>query len=369
MRRLTALDGLRGVAAAIVVVYHLSLVAQPYLDSGTVGDPWWWVSASPFKIFTAGSQGVLVFFVLSGLVVAIPAMRKGFAWSGYYVTRLLRLYVPVWAALALAAAFVILLPRDPSVVTANSWIADTNATTTTVAKWFSDASLTRVGYDLDNVLWSLRWEVIFSVTLPAFLGVALLLRKAWLIGVLGSAALSAVGSVIGNSSLTYLPLFLMGTIGAVHLDDIRRWASARTARFWLWLTIASLVVVVLGPVTARILPSGSIAVALFSALAGFGAAGLVLCALCAPAWDRALSTPVPQFLGRISFSLYLVHVPIIATTTYLLGDQRWWLVAIITIPLSVTVAWLFHNWVEKPSHRLAKTAGRQRGMVLSGGTS
>ena len=356
-------------AAGIVVLYHLSLVAQPYLDTGQVGDAWWWISATPLKIMTAGSEGVLVFFVLSGLVVALPSLQNSFAWRGYYLTRLLRLYVPVWVALAIAATLVVLLPRDPSMVTAGSWVATTNATTTSVAKWLSDASLTRAGYDLDNVLWSLRWEVVFSVTLPLFVAVALLLRRAWLVGMATALGISIFGTVVGSDPVTYLPLFLVGTIAALHLDEIQSWARCRGPASWRAISIAAISLSLCNPILTRLLPAGGLVALIETGAAGAGASGVVLCALCSPAWRRALSTRVPGFLGRISFSLYLVHVPIIATVSYLVGDRLWWLVALISIPISVVAGWLFHRAVERPSHRLAKAAGAERGIVLSGGTS
>ncbi|HEV7949025.1 MAG TPA: acyltransferase family protein, partial [Glaciihabitans sp.] len=65
--RLNSLDGLRGIAALVVVFYHLSLVARPFLDTGHTGDVWWWLTETPLKVFTLGTESVLVFFVLSGV--------------------------------------------------------------------------------------------------------------------------------------------------------------------------------------------------------------------------------------------------------------------------------------------------------------
>ena len=94
MKRLTQLDGLRGIAALIVVIFHLSLIAQPFLDTGHTGDAWWWISDTPLRIATDGTQAVLLFFVLSGLVVALPVLRQGFtkfSWKKYFASRFLRL--------------------------------------------------------------------------------------------------------------------------------------------------------------------------------------------------------------------------------------------------------------------------------------
>ena len=77
--RPTALDGLRGLAAMHIVLRLLYLVAVPFLKTtgGTSpGSPYWWISNTPLKALSAGSEAVLVFFVLSGVVVALPALGK-----------------------------------------------------------------------------------------------------------------------------------------------------------------------------------------------------------------------------------------------------------------------------------------------------
>jgi len=56
-------------------------------------------------------------------------------------------------------------------------------------------------------------------------------------------------------------------------------------------------------------------------------------------------------------------MPILATLTFVLGDDRWWLVAILTVPLALLVAWGFHWAIERPSHRLAR---RITGAVSTG---
>ena len=162
--RISSLDGLRGLAAVIVLVHHASLIAQPWIDPAG----WAVLTQSPLKLLLAGSEAVMVFFVLSGLVVALPALHRGFSWARYYPARLIRLYVPVIAALGAAALLVRLIPRDPTTMPDGSWMQDAQATTVSAGDVLSQMTLLRPGYPIDNVLWSLRWELFFSLLLPLY---------------------------------------------------------------------------------------------------------------------------------------------------------------------------------------------------------
>ncbi len=109
--RLPSLDGLRGLAAIVVVVHHAlltwpALFAQyevPNRGSGT-----WWLTFTPLHLAWAGREAVVVFFILSGLVLVLPFLgpRKVGTWPGYLVRRVLRLYPPVAVALVLSAVLV-----------------------------------------------------------------------------------------------------------------------------------------------------------------------------------------------------------------------------------------------------------------------
>ncbi|MCU1406592.1 MAG: acyltransferase [Glaciihabitans sp.] len=356
--RLPSLDGLRGLAAFVVLLYHLSLVARPFLDSGTRYDAWWWLTETPLKLFTAGTESVLVFFVLSGLVVTLPALRTGFRWRSFYASRLVRLYLPVWGALALGAILIAALPRDSGMVSAAQWISNANATAVSAPELLGEASLWQPTYIINNVLWSLRWELIFSITLPAFIGVVYLLRRWVIASVVVAALLSVAGRVANVDALVYLPVFFLGTTLAVHLPSIRARSSRVREPGWAWVTAGSLLLLVLSFLLRFAAPAGTTLSAVLWGLAATGATGLILVAIGSSVVSRLLSAAVSQWLGRISFSLYLVHVPVLASVSYLVGDNRWWLVAIICVPLCVTVGWLFYRIVERPSHRLARRVGR-----------
>lgn len=355
--RITALDGLRGFASLAVVLYHLSLIARP----GVNETAWAWLTQTPLKLLFPGTEAVLVFFALSGLVVALPALRTDFTWTRYYPSRLLRLYLPVCGALILATVLIIALPRDASSVPAGSWLRDAQATSVSPGSLLAEASLLPASYDIDNVLWSLRWELFFSLLLPVFMWLAIRFRGAsWHLAVLAAAA-TVAGRVLDIDALVYLPVFLLGTVMAVNLDGILRFSQRVHARA-LWPILAA--------VSAALLIASWLARPILGAypahvedviwgLAGVGATLIVLLTIVWPRLRRACERPTALWLGRISFSLYLVHAPILGSLGYLLGAERWWLVCLIGLPVSIGVSVLFHRWVERPSHALARRAGNR----------
>ncbi len=365
--RLVALDGLRGIAALVVVFHHVYQIARPFLEpeknAWAVGTLWWLISSTPIKLLSAGSEAVLVFFVLSGLVVPLAASKgRGFSWSGFLTARFVRLCLPVWASLALAALSINLIPRDLSNVTDGSWLARANATATHFDTMLGQATLTRNSYTANSVLWSLQWELVFSILLPVFLFMARALRRYWLPAILTCFGLTVVGKLVDVDALLYLPVFFMGTMILVNLDGIREWADRRRGRrgdrtlWWLTLVGSSLAIVV-SWMARPVIPAGTLLSDALGSLTSLGAAGLVLTAIVFPPVIRGLSARAPQWLGRVSFSLYLVHLPILATLAFLLGDDQWWLVALIGIPLSLATAWGFFLVVEAPSHRLSRRVG------------
>jgi peptidoglycan/LPS O-acetylase OafA/YrhL len=92
-------------------------------------------------------------------------------------------------------------------------------------------------------------------------------------------------------------------------------------------------------------------------LVPLAAGGLVLSAL---GWNplRALLETRPvQFSGTISFSLYLVHVPILIFSTYLFAGQPWIAGILFGMALAVLVAVGFTWLIEKRSHGWSKSVG------------
>ena len=72
----------------------------------------------------------------------------------------------------------------------------------------------------------------------------------------------------------------------------------------------------------------------------------------APFLSDLLATRPMRFLGLISFSLYLVHEPIVIAVSQFVDRSS--VAALVAMPIAITVSILFWWVVERPSHRLAR---------------
>jgi peptidoglycan/LPS O-acetylase OafA/YrhL len=366
--RLSALDGLRGVAAAIVVLHHTLLLTPaisnvymqgPFPERGSMA---WWLSYTPLKIASAGSEAVLVFFVLSGLVLALPVLRRtDFDWSAYYPRRMVRLYVPVIASVLLAVVLVLAVPQV-DVPSGSKWLFLHSIPELSWPKVIHAMSLFDGDFQLNNPLWSLQWEIAFSVCLPVFVLGAFALRRLWLVGVLAALVASWIGLITGTPSLTYLPVFFAGTLLAVGLPDIRRLADRLAARWtghlvWVALLVGAGLALVAPWLIGADRRLETLPRNLAGALVPFAAVVIVVCALGWRPLAAVLSRGVLRQLGLISFSLYLVHAPVLVFTSHLMAGQSRYLINPIALTLCVLVAYGFYWLVEKRSHEWARRVG------------
>jgi peptidoglycan/LPS O-acetylase OafA/YrhL len=366
--RLRSLDGLRGIAAAIVVLHHAGLLNPGISDIyllGAVPAPGSFaaiVTRTPLQLLFSGQEAVLIFFVLSGLVVAIPPIdRPSFSWIGYYPRRVVRLMLPVIGSVALAIVIVAFTLRDPTTAV-SGWAA---ASTFAQLSWqalLADFDVLLGGSAINNPLWSLRQELLFSLMLPLYVVVAVVARNRWWIAAIGVAVVVLLGELIGDPFWIYLPVFLLGTLAAVHRDALATFAHRLPARrrnlAGAGLLVLGLVLLEMRWIVAAVHPGSTTLAAAASTVVVFGAALLVLLALVWGPMIRTLELGFVAWLGRISFSLYLVHVPILVATSSLLRGLPWYWAAIVGIPIAVGVAVLFDRFVERPSHRLSQRVGR-----------
>lgn len=375
--RVTSLDGLRGIAALVVVVHHTFLtqpaLAAPYFDptpSGAGGLSWW-LTYTPLHLMWAGTEAVYVFFVLSGLVLALPAVKNGgFNLRGYYPRRLLRLYLPVWAAIGLAVLWATAAPRIWKA--GDSWWLAVHGRPPTVGGALQDALLLVSPGSTNYVLWSLQWEVVYCLALPLVLLGLRALPRIWPLKVLAVLGALVIGARTDSLAVSSLSFFALGTLMAVEHRRLQRWASAiqgrRYARVVWSLALCGGLALLLSywffHATSRVgsaLPQDADAIS--RGLQAIGACLLIFIVWQWPAAQRAMTSRVAQWLGTRSFSLYLVHLPVVLSVALILGGQPSLGVALaLTLAIGLPLTEVFFQLVEHPSHQLARRVGR----VLTG---
>lgn len=358
-QRVSSLDGLRGVAALIVVVQHCALVS-PALAAGYYGGDVGGVVNqiavySPLHLFWGGAEAVVVFFVLSGVVLVRAMQSARFTWGSYFPSRLVRLWVPVVGAVALGYLLLAVLPS----------IFPKLAGTGTASPWLDRP----FGYPFESVaqdlallggtsgivspLWTLRWEIIFSLLLPV-LAFAARLIPAWLFGVI-CIALSATGAATHVAALQYLPIFGVGVALAFMWDRLEQRGAGigrrGSAVAWSFGLIA-IVLAMTSKWTLRPILDDAIVTPVSQVLIVSGAAALVYAAARCRPLNRVLSIKPIAWLGAVSFSLYLVHEPFVVTYAHLTGSAR--LTLLLAVPTALLAAWLFWLVVERPVHHLAR---------------
>nr|WP_281286414.1 acyltransferase [Microbacterium kyungheense] len=362
--RIASLDGLRGTAALIVLLHHALLTMSGFaavywgLPAPAFAAPF---AYTPLHVVWAGPEAVLVFFVLSGVVLTLPATRRrSLPWAAYYPSRLIRLYLPVLFAVAFAVLLARLWPRATD-GRYSPWVQMHNEAPT-VANALHNAFLLNGTTWLNSPLWSLQWEVLFSLLLPVYVFLAVRWgRDQWLLIGCGLVALIVAGEVTGIVALRYLPYFGLGSLVAANLEALtglsdRFDRSRRSTLAQSALAAGALILLTFRWWPGNLLPAP---VAQFSgAIVAVGAVLVVLVAVCLPGARRVLASRPLMAAGTISFSLYLVHEPILVTLAVVTPPDMSWIAPLAGIPLAIAAGWLFYIVIERGTHRLARAVAR-----------
>lgn len=343
-RRFAQLDALRGIAAVTVVAYHTRRMLHETPVRRTM-----------LPLF-AGSQAVMLFFVLSGFVLSLSFWRgKAPRYSLFVLTRIIRIYLPFAAASALSILGDLLFYRFSPPL--SDWAA---------ATWHAKPTLASITSQLlmipspvfNTALWSLTYEMELSFVLPPLIW---LMAKTRASGVLvATAALACLplpvhwGTWNTNGLRTALWVTVLFVVGATLADQEHRVRVLfRRVGKGSWLVFAlSLILFYDLPLRAHSLAVGWS----FWAMSGFGAAGIIVCALTLPALATWLRHPVLEYLGRISYSLYLTHsIVLFATFDLAYGHLPIPVIYAIVALGSWALAHIFCVLIEEPCTRLQKS--------------
>jgi peptidoglycan/LPS O-acetylase OafA/YrhL len=304
---------------------------------------------------------VWLFFILSGFVLTKAASRPSFSWSAYYPSRMVRLYGPVLFAIVLAWVSYKIVPHvihpgDPYYLT----LLPRGYPFTDMLK---DATLLGGTSNSIGVLWSLQWEVLFSLALPVYL---FLVRRYPIPATALAIVACLVGWTVNDQVTSYLPMFFFGALLAQYWQPVARAFRFLAKGGWIsHLTGAALTLVAICAITSFFLLGtwiNTFGVPARTVTLPVVLAGIVLIIVVGTQWkplSRLLTTRPLIFFGTISFSLYLVHRPIMVAFAFAFGFGI--PSAVLATVTSLVVAVLFYYALERPMHRLSqRTATRIR---------
>jgi peptidoglycan/LPS O-acetylase OafA/YrhL len=356
------IEGLRAIAVTLVLLYHAAVPG-----------------------FGGGFVGVDVFFVLSGFLITGLLLRElertgSISLPSFYARRLRRL-LPAAALLILVtvvASVAVLSPLRAGDVAADGVAASLYASNLRFAIQATDYLQSELAPSPLLHLWSLGVEEQFYLFWPAILliataGAANRARR------VGAVAIAVVVASLGLSlwlttasapwAFFSLPsrawelgIGAILAVGAARLTTVPLRLGVAAGWVGLGMIAASGLVIETStpfPGIAALLPTVGAALAMVPGMRG---------PLVGPA--RLLGWAPARFLGRISYSLYLWHWPMLVLPTAMAGETLPLPVRVGLMALAIPIAYASQRWLEDPIRR-GRIVGvvPRRNLALAGALS
>ena len=343
------LDGLRGLAALYVVLFHCWLYAFPgYPDSS---------APRVLDVLMFGRIAVVFFLVLSGFSLAISPARHGWRSGGvaqFLRRRAWRILPPYWAALAVSLVISLF------VVPASHYGPPDGSSFLVYGLVLQDVFFAPTP---NGAFWSIGVEAELYLLFPLILLVRRRFSAAAAVAcvtlpvIVRGLMAPGANPVEGDNWLAphLAPVFVAGVVGAGIVV-----ASERVRRLpWGWFAVlAALPVLALGFVQGSV---WTVRHYFWIDLAIAPAMTMLIAAVATgqPAWlVRLLTTRPLQRLGDFSYSLYLIHLPIVLVVIRRVaphfvapGLHTFCFTLLLGLPVSVLTAWLFSQVFELPFKR------------------
>jgi peptidoglycan/LPS O-acetylase OafA/YrhL len=388
-----SLDGLRALAAFVVVVFHVSFSTADLMTGSGV-----------WRVVAHGDVGVPIFFALSGLLLYRPWARRTLAagppgWTAsprvrtYLWHRALRILPAYWAVVVVA----LLAYNGSRAGSPDTWLQWlTMSQIYDFHPWWEGTGPHGLGQ-----MWSLSAELSFYLLLPVIAGVlgwyarfgnpdiGIRARRLLIaLGVLSLGSFVWIGFVHKAHNGYYYELWLPRSICwfavGMALTVLSEWSRAeegspygpigrlcRTIAFMpgvCWLVALAAWGLVATPLAGPTYP-GAPNVLQYEAktfLYMVIAVGLVAPAAFQPG-GRTITTailgnPVMRFLGRISYGVFLWQFVVIYAWYELTDRPFWnhdfWAVLSVTVVGTVAVATACYYLIERPAQRLKSISSR-----------
>jgi peptidoglycan/LPS O-acetylase OafA/YrhL len=327
--KLIELESLRGIAAFVVLLHHFLLEFAPHLHGRNFPDDPTAMVRSPLFALINGSAAVAVFFVLSGFVLTFRAMERR-DWRQIVVGAAKR-----WPRLALlvlivnlcSAVFLILglyVHQGYAWTNPQTYQGPVDIIMNAFREGLYKTFWERSAY-FNPSIWTMRYE--FYGSLLSY-GCALLVLTSRSFGIslwIGSAVLLFTAVSFGNDG-GYFAMLIAGVM-------IARVYISRSIEFNTTVTVAFAVCAILlcgydglsRPTGFYSFMEPIASLKTEQIVHGLGAVMVLSLALFAEPVRWVLNMPYARMLGRLSFPIYLVHLPILSAIVFPFWTALSWL--------------------------------------------
>ncbi|WP_433827973.1 acyltransferase family protein [Actinoplanes sp. CA-015351] len=334
--RLEVLDGLRLVAALVVLIYHYSAVKNNHIWSEPPKEAF----PTAHSITFYGWLGVNLFFLISGFVICMSSWGRSL--GDFFTSRAARLYPAYWFAVVAAIVVQHFWPEHNA---GRDWL--TNLVNFTMLQ-------EPFGYGgVSAVFWTLWTELRFYLLFALFV----VWRGVTYKRVVVFCCVWTVASVMANAAdteaLAPLLLMIVPDYSFLFIAGIACYLMYRFGPNLLLWGILGMSFILGLPVTIRkhyrvekgetghMVARWPTAVIMFLIFAVMVAVAL--------GWLSWIHGRWLTVLGTMTYPLYLLHETVGGTLLHELEGtmNRWVLIVLVTLGLLVA-SWLVHRWIEKP---------------------
>ena len=345
-KRYSELDSMRGLAALTVFFSHFvmgNFISGPICIA---------LRMSPVHIIWDGTSAVVFFFVLSGFVLALPYMnnrRRYMELLSFYFKRIFRIFPAFIFAILLSVALKEWLYNH------GSYIQHYSGWLNSFWKWNIKDNLEQLGNTLimigpgyntdlfDPVIWSLAIEMNVSFVIPFF--IVILNKK--------NIAFNAlfILSLIYFGLNFWVSVFYAGILLARYHSLIGTYLSKSSKPLIVLLFIAAIILY-----TSRFtfhIPNWE---QYPTYLVTLGSCIFIMLALYNRGFSRFLKNKVCTFLGKVSYSFYLVHLPILITVASMFpykNDYSLIPVFFISLSSALIISFIMYKYIETPFQKFS----------------
>lgn len=330
---------------------------------------------------TGGFVGVDVFFVISGFLITQHLLRDvangTFSVITFWARRIRRLLPASLTVLFFTAIGILLIaPRDlwPT------WISEIGSS----AAYFQNWALANNSVDYlaaDNAasptqhFWSLSVEEQFYFALPILIWILVLSVRRRGFSTISKTIIAMLLMIVLASLIAGIYLTYAEPVSSYFFTQVRAWqfgAGALLAASWSYVPQArgykysSFIIGIVFIVASAFMLDGQMAYPGYLALIPTIGAVLALSSdIEAGAIAKTLSWKPIQFIGDVSYSIYLWHWPLIILLPIVIGNLST-ISKVAIIVVSFGLAWLSQKYIEQPFINFGRSNGAKNYRAITG---